>query len=237
MEADREMIRTCFAALTYLLLAACAQQPVISDDMKSLDGPMPADLSGSWERDYTRGDDINAALGQALYQLSRRSARAQQSVQPTFSNGTNSSPGRHRAAVYALARLADEITRLQVLTISQNENEISIARKDDYAIFCAFYDGVAKSTESGFGTELCGWDGDHLVSNGTLPGGLQVTHRFTVSEDRKRLRVITTLNSSTSPVPFTLSRFYTKFEALPSDFNCVETLSMRRVCTTGDLEL
>lgn len=231
------MIRAYVAILTYLLLAACAKPPVISDDMKKLNGPMPANLSGSWERDYTRGDDVNVALGQALYQLSRRSARTQQSVQQTFGNGTGSIPGRHRAAVYALARLADEITRLQVLTISQNDHEISIARKDDYAIFCAFYDGVAKSTESGFGTEVCGWDGDRLVSNGTLPGGLEVTHRFTVSEDRKRLRVITTVNSGTSPIPFTLSRFYTRFEALPSDFNCVETLSMRRVCTTGDLEL
>ena len=124
-----------------------------------------------------------------------------------------------------------------VTALDAGDKEISIARKDDYAIFCAFYDGVAKTTESGFGAELCGWDGDHLVSNVTLPDGLQITHRFAVSPDRKRLRVTTTVNSKAAPIPFTLNRFYTRFEALPSDFNCVETLSMRRVCSTGDLEL
>lgn len=223
----------------YLLIAACAAKPapVITDNMKTLDGPMPADLSGSWERDYTRGDDANVVLGETLYRLNRRSSRAQQSVQPTFGYGSNAIPGRHREAVFAMARLAEEITRLQVLTISQNKNEISIARKDDYAIFCAFYDGVAKSTESAVGTEVCGWDGDNLVSNVTLLDGLQVTHRFTVSRDAKRLRVITTVKSNAAPVPFTLERFYAKFEAPTSDFNCVETLSMKRVCSTGDLEL
>jgi hypothetical protein len=231
------MVRTYFILAGYLLIAACGARPVITDAMKTLDGPMPADFSGSWERDYTRGDDTSVALGQALYQLSRRSARAQQSVQPTFGYSPDSVPGRQRAAVYAIARLAEEITRLQVLMISQTENEISIERKDDYAIFCGFYDGVGKSTESGFGTELCGWDGDHLISHATFADGLEITHRFTVSEDGKRLRVITTVNSSTSPVPFTLSRFYTRFEAPTSDFNCVETLSMKRVCGTGELEL
>lgn len=231
------MKRTYFIPLVLLLIAACAKKPVISDDMRVLDGPMPADFSGSWERDYTRGDETNAVLGQALYELSKRSSRAQQSAQPTFGYGYDSIPRRDRAAVFAIARLADEITRLQVLTISQSEKEISIARKDDYAIFCAFYDGVAKSTDSGFGAELCGWDGDHLISNVTLPDGLEITHRYAVSPDRKRLRVVTTVKSKTAPIPFTLSRFYTRFEALPSDFNCVETLSMRRVCSTGDLEL
>jgi len=232
------MKKTCCMILAFLLMVACASsKPVISDNMRVLDGPMPANLSGSWERDFTRGDDTNAVLGQALYQLSKRSARAQQSAQPTFGYGYDSVPRRDRAALFAIARLADEITRLQVLTVSQSDKEISIARKDDYAIFCAFYDGVAKTTESGFGAELCGWDGDHLVSNVTLPDGLQITHRFAVSPDRKRLRVTTTVNSKAAPIPFTLNRFYTRFEALPSDFNCVETLSMRRVCSTGDLEL
>lgn len=232
------MLRTSFIFVVYLLVAACAQRaPVISDDMRSLDGPMPADLSGSWERDYTRGDDANIVLGEALYRLSRRTSRARQSAQPTFAYGSDSIPGRQREAVYAIARLAEEITRLQVLTIFQNENEISIERKDDYAIFCGFYDGVAKSTDSGFGTEICGWDGDHLISNAMFPGGLQVTHRFAVSPDGKRLRVTTTVISSAAPIPFTLNRFYAKFDAPTSDFSCIETLSMKRVCSTSDLEL
>jgi hypothetical protein len=74
------------------------------------------------------------------------------------------------------------------------------------------------------------------VSYLVLPDGLQVTHRFTVSADRQQLRVVTTVSSNTARVPVTLSRFYRKFERLPPDFNCIETLSMKRVCSTGEIE-
>ena len=220
--------------LLCVLVSACAtREPVISEKMLAFEGPMPADLSGAWERDYTRGDDAYAVLGQVLYRLQRYSGDA--GGPNGYGSGMVSE--RHRAAVYAIGRLADEITRVQVLTISQSENEISIARKDDYAIHCAFYDGLTKPLESSYGIETCGWDGDNLVSYAQLLNGLQITHRFTMSPDAKQLRVITTVNSSKSPVPFTLSRYYRKFKAPTSDFNCVETLSMKRVCSTGDLEL
>ena len=230
------MLRTLFILTAGLLIVACAQEPVISDEMMRLNGPMPADFGGSWERDYTRGDDFHTALGRALYRLSRKTHDSRLPAEQRMGNGT-SVPQRHRQSVYAIGRLAELITRPQVLTISQSEREISIAREDDYAIFCAFYDGIAKNTISDFGGEVCGWDGEQLVSNVTMPDGLQITHRFTVAQNGKNLRVVTTVSSSTSPVPFTLSRFYKKFKAPSSDFNCVETLSMRRVCSTGNLEL
>ena len=63
------------------------------------------------------------------------------------------------------------------------------------------------------------------------------THRFTISADSRQLRVVTTLASSTSRVPFTLRRFYTRFERPPPNYSCVETLSMKRVCSTGELKL
>ena len=191
---------------------------------------MPADLSGSWERDYTRGDDANAVLGALLLRLQR-------SAGDMGSPGEVYVPREQQQAVFALARLAEEITRLQVLTISQSENEISIARKDDYAIYCSFFDGTSKSLESNYGIETCGWDGGNLVSHSQLHNGLEITHRFTISPDAQQMRVVTTVASGKSPVPFTLSRFYRKFEAPASDFNCVETLSMKRVCSTGHLEL
>ena len=205
--------------------------------MLSFDGPMPADFGGSWERDYTRGDDVYAVVNATLRALSRNSPDPRLSAQSRLAGGPESVSSRQRAATFAIAQLADEITRLQVLTISQSDSEILIERKDDYAIFCAFYGGVAKATESGFGVELCGWDGSDLVSHVVLPGSLQIIHRFTVSGDRKHLRVITSVHSSEARLPITLSRYYTKFKAPASDFNCVETLSMKRVCSTGDLDL
>ena len=217
--------------LPVLLVSACAtKEPVISEDMLTFDGALPADFSGSWERDFTRGDEVNNVLGQAMYMLQRTAGDRGPSGESYVSRSD-------QEAIFALARLAEEITRVQVLTISQSENEISIDRKDDYAIFCSFYDGASKSLESVFGVEICGWDGNDLVSHAQLANGLRVTHRLTISPDAEQLRVITTVDSSKSRIPFTLSRFYRKFEAPASDFNCVETLSMKRVCSTGDLEL
>jgi hypothetical protein len=58
-----------------------------------------------------------------------------------------------------------------------------------------------------------------------------------VSADQQQLRVVTTVASNTARVPVTLIRFYRKFERLPPDFNCIETLSMKRVCSTGEIGL
>lgn len=214
-----------------LVIAACSPQPVINDEMMRFEGAMPADLSGSWERNYARDDEVNAALHEAYNRLSR----TMQDQQFSRSPGVAMPSTKDMSAVLALARLAELITRPDELTISQNDHEISIERKDDFAMSCAFYDGVANGITSIYGTEICGWDGEQLVSNLGLPDGLQVTHRFTVSEDGRQLRVVTTVSSSTSPIPFTLRRFYTKFERPSSEFNCIETLSMKRVCSTGEI--
>ena len=53
------MPRSCCIAACCLALAACTPaSPVIDEQMMRIDGEMPADLSGSWERDYSRGDDV-----------------------------------------------------------------------------------------------------------------------------------------------------------------------------------
>ena len=228
------MLRSSNIVAMCLVLAACTPaKPVIDEQMMRIDGEMPADFSGSWERDYSRGDDVNQVLRDIYYYLSRTSADRAYTTRP----GPVRPSSRDMQSISALARLAELITRPQVLTISQNDQEITVDRKDDFSLLCAFYDGVAKGTESDYGTEICGWDGDQLVSHLILPDGLQVTHRFTVSDDRQQLRVVTTVSSNTARVPVTLSRFYRKFERLPPDFNCIETLSMKRVCSTGEIGL
>ena len=228
------MLRSWNIVAACLVLVACAPaKPVIDEQMMRIDGEMPADFSGSWERDYSRGDDVNQVLRDIYYYLSRTSADRAYTTRP----GPVQPSSRDMESVTALARLAELITRPQVLTISQNDQEITVDRKDDFSLLCAFYDGVAKGTESDYGTEICGWDGDQLVSHLILPDGLQVTHRFTVSADREQLRVVTTVSSSAARMPVTLRRYYRKFERLPPDFNCIETLTMKRVCSTGEIDL
>ena len=216
-----------------LALVACSQPAVVNDDMRRFDGAMPANFSGSWERDYTRGDDVNAALRHAYSKLPVTYPDQGFGRNPVVAAPSSTDV----AALTALARLAELITRMDYVTIAQNENLIRIDRKDDFSYECAFYNGVAKGLESDFGTEICGWDGAQLVSNLVLPGGLQITNRLTVSANRQQLRIVTTVASNTSRIPFTLRRYYRRFERQPPEYNCVETLSMKRVCSTGELVL
>ena len=190
---------------------------------------MPADFSGSWARDYARGDNVNKVFQSAIWELGRRRARSGQVV-PMASE-------RDLSTLIPIARLAELITRPDELTILQTEHEILVERRDDFSLMCAFFDGVAKSTESAFGSETCGWDGNRLISVHDMPDGLRVMHRFHVSDNRRELRVITTVSSSTAPMPFTMSHYYWRFEKNPGKFECIETLSMKRVCSTGKLEL
>lgn len=190
---------------------------------------MPADFSGFWGRDYARGDDINKVLRDAYYEMGRKSGHGD-SAGPMASE-------RDVSRLMPLARLVELITRTDELTISQTEHEILVERRDDFSLLCAFFDGVAEPTDSAFGKETCGWDGGQLISLLELPDGLRVIHRFQTSEDRKQLRVTTTVSSDTAPMPFTVSRFFWRIEKMPGRFDCIETLSMNRVCSTGRLAL
>ncbi len=225
------MLRILFTVVLLLLLAACSQQPVISDEMSRFEGSMPANFGGSWQRNYARDDEVNAVLRDAYNRL----IRSLPDQRRPANLGADASASKQMDSILALARLAELITRPDVLTISQTRHEISIARKDDFDMLCAFYDGVAKAIENDNGTEICGWDGRQLVSNLVLQGGLQVTHRFTISTDGQQMRVVTTVSSTTSRIPFTLRRFYSKFERPTSGFNCIETFSMKRVCSTTEI--
>lgn len=212
-------------ALTCLLVAACSSsQPTIDTSVPSYSGGMPADLSGSWERDYSRSDDIQGVLNSTLRRLYRPHPDTGYPV-----------PSQDSSKIIALARFAELITRPDVLTIAQDEYEIKISRKDDFTMLCEFYEGYAKRTESEFGAEVCSWNGHQLVAHLVLPDGLLVSHRFTVAANKMSLHVATTISSSAVRVPFTINRIYMKFEPPESDFNCIETLSMKRVCSTGEI--
>ena len=229
-------VRAACVLVLGVVLAACSQQVAGDKTVRDYAGTVPLDLSGYWERDYSRGDDVNAELGRVLNQLQRSAAYPNGSNDIRLGRNGTSDLQRRVTTILALARLADVITRVDTLTISQSEHEISVERKGDFAIFCEFYNGNAQGPASEYGNEICGWDGHQFVSRLILPDGLRVTHRFTVAPDGKNLHVGTTVSSKSSSTPFTLDRYYTQFERPSSDFNCIETLSMKRVCSTGEIE-
>lgn len=230
----RNWLAAFVAAVLILCAAGCAAPEIAGPPAPALPAGelMPVSLAGSWERDYSRDDDVNATL-QRAYNMLARSVADQRMGVPS----RNGLSPRQASALLALARLAERITRPDVLTVAQTDHEISVSRKDDFSMLCQFFESGPKSTDSPYGTEICAWEERDLVSLLLLPEGLRVAHRFTLSDDGERLRIITTVSSPISPVPFTLRRFYRKFDRLPPEYNCIETLSMKRVCSTGELEL
>lgn len=218
-------VRIITAALC-ALYAGCSGQLQVDTSARSFTGGMPINLSGSWERDYSRSDDAQAILNSMIRRINR----------PLPDGSTNPYPTQNLSKLVALAQLAELITRPDVLTISQNEYEIGIERKDDFSMLCEFYNGYSKRTESDYGTEVCSWNGQQLQSHLVLPDGLLITHRFTRSADGQSLHVSTTVSSNSTSTPFTLNRVYVKFDAPVSEFNCVETLSMKRVCSTSEIK-
>ncbi len=206
----------------------CAQKDAFTiEEKKYFDGDMPVDFSGSWARDYARGDDVYKVWEKSWFEVAKQRGR----------NGPAGpyASDRDMSMLRPLAQLAELITRPDELTISQSEYEILVERKDDFALMCAFFDGVAKPTNSDFAREICGWDGKQLISYTSFTDGLTIVHQFDVSEDRKHLRIITTLSSDRAPIPFTLEHYYVRFDKYPGMYECIETLSMKRVCSTGGL--
>lgn len=208
--------------------AACAhEEPILVEGAKYFEGKIPVDFSGSWARDYSRGDNVGQVWRDAYFEMARlRGRRGPAGKMPSDQDMSMLRP---------LARLAEMITRPDELTISQSEYEILIARRDDFALMCAFYAGVAQPTDSIFAREICGWEDDQLVSLTEFQDGLTVVHRFDISEDNKQLRVITTVSSDTAALPFTVEHYYWRFNKVAGKYECIETLSMKRVCSTGRL--
>ncbi|MEM7084004.1 MAG: hypothetical protein AAF465_14845 [Pseudomonadota bacterium] len=186
----------------------------------------PVDFSGSWERNYSRGGDIQENVSRMARRLSRN---VYQGSTPNSRRGyTSSSPSL--GPIIAMARLADAITRTDTLLIEQDEVGIEVEREEDFALTCEFNNTTAQQFYSPLGHEVCGWDGTRMVFHVALPDGVSITHRLVMAPSGNELNVATTVTSPASSTPYTLNRFYTRFEPLPSPYVCEQTLSRKRVC-------
>ncbi|MEO0973595.1 MAG: hypothetical protein AAFX85_10920 [Pseudomonadota bacterium] len=200
-------------------LAGCSSTPVeeiFTQDERS-------DLNGYWEIDYERSDNANRRLRTQLLRLQRGGY---------VSDGQSVSASRAKVeALVALAQLADEITRAPVLEISQTEYDIAVERGEDFALTCVFHPDRPLSEQGPLGSELCGWVNERLVFQTGLPDGLTIFRQFTLAPDGSQLHVATTLRGPGAAAPFTISRFYNRYEPLRlGEEACSETLTRGRVC-------
>jgi len=222
------MLRAVLIAVL-AVLSACATPPLPAPEPVTI--PEDSALAGSWERDYARDDDVNQTLQRAYNALARSLSDRQR-----IGGSGAALPSNEARALVGLARLVEKITRPDVLRILQDGGAFDIEREDDFTLSCRFEDGVAVPIQTIVGAETCRWDSGDLISRVLFLEGLQVQQRFTVSQDGFNLRVTTTAVSPDARTPFTLRRFYRRFKEPEPEYACVETLTMKRVCTTGELE-
>jgi hypothetical protein len=182
--------------------------------------------------DYSRSDNINERLQLMLREWQRAAERRANSN----SRGRGAGPvvsidatPRGFNGLVAAARLAELITESQVLEIEQNDIDIEINRENSFALTCVFSEGEPQVVLDELGAEICGWDANDLIFRIRLPDGLNIHHRVTMSAEGDRLRVTTTVDSDQAS-PFTVNRFYYRFNPMPVDYSCEYTLSKGNVC-------
>lgn len=214
----------------HLTLAGCASSPALQTENKQ-----QVNFTGFWELDGQMSDRVNEKM-RWLYAAARsdaeRRARANNDRRRPMPVSSRDILMGDVEAIIGLGRLAEMITKATVLTITQTDSRIIIERDDDFALVCEF--GVMRESESGLGQELCGWFGDQLAFEISLPEGLRVSHLLTLATAGDRLNLATTVRSSRTSQSFSLNRVYIPFEPVEDRlYDCEYTLVNQTTCKLG----
>ncbi len=220
------------SALT-LLLVAMGGMLVACKSGQIIDARPPdrADFTGAWEMDYSLNDSLEAKLDQYFYQVRRELQRRGNQTELERRQGQGYRQLPNANDIISMARFADQITRTSTLDIEQTYNNVNIERDDSFSLTCDFARNDFAPYENPFGKEVCGWDGHQMVFYLNLPGGVGIQHRLTLGPEKQKLNIATTIYSDQVTRPFTLNRVYMRFDRLPSDFQCQQTVTKGKVCT------
>lgn len=203
-------------------LAACSQAGVQLKKQHTA----AVDFSGSWEIDYQLSDNLEEKI-RTLQLIARsemqRNDGYSQRIGPVVVTGGQ--PYTSLSAIVGLGQFTDDISRTEILTIEQTPSQIEVDRKDDFPLRCFFQPGAGMGP-----ADRCGWDHHQLVFVSTLPDGLRIFHRMTLSEEGDRLNIATTVTSRVSRTPFTLNRVYRKFTPVEDEYDCEYTLEKGKTC-------
>ena len=221
---------TTALALSLLLLAGCAAPEVsrITEDV-AFD---VVDMSGNWEKDYQLSDDFETEFNLYLFDVQRRlNPQADNLNRGAVSIGA---PGTSMETIVGLARFTEEITRMPVLKIEQDRARVQIDREDDFSLFCEFLNRQTAVTQTPFGSERCGWNGEQLLFQLNLLDGLQIFYQVTLSPNGRQLNITTTVSSALVSTPMTISNFYRRYDVPENDIDCILTLTRNNVCRRAD---
>lgn len=214
------------------LTAACSSnktRPLASQP----DNIERVNYAGFWELNLGKSDNIQARLDTLVRELVERAERQAQGKADRGGGmviggaGTNSAP-----SIIGLAKMADLVTRSQLLEVEQDNNSILIKREDNFALTCEFFRGSSEPRKTPYGTEVCGWDSHQLLFRMYLPDGLSIQHRISLGASGDRLNIATTIYSDQVSYPFTLNRVYSRYDPDKGGIRCEMTLTRGKVCTT-----
>jgi len=215
--------------LSLLLLSACGT-PVPDKQAEATEAPRIQgelrDFSGHWEKNFQLSDDFSNRFGLYVADL-RRQFTAQ-------SRGIESGPslgGLDAESVNGLARFTEELTRMPLLEILQQEGSIVIDRENDFSLRCDYKDLQYTRSTNAFGADLCGWNQERLLFQLNLGGGLSIMHQFSLSPDSRMLNVTTRVTSASVSVPLVISNYYQRYEVPEENYDCLLTLTRSTVCS------
>jgi hypothetical protein len=216
-------------AILTALVTACsstAKQPATDDVIPIYSGTL-TDFSGNWEKNYQLSDDFNTKFQLYVADIERRYARTTNSEGIAY----GATAGLNGNAINGLARFAEELTRMPILDIQQDNTSIEVERESDFALRCLHNGRLYVRSSNAFGNDMCGWNKEQLVFQMQLGGGLQISHQFTLSPDGAMLNITTTVSSDLVAVPVVISNYYTRYFKNEEQYDCQQTLTRQRVCT------
>lgn len=221
--------KQCLRLLPTFLLAACASQEPVQP-LPEEDGDFQVvDMSGNWEKDYQLSDDFDTEFNLYLFDIQRKLNAQADSLNRNVPFGVTPGAGSMETIV-GLARFTEEITRMPVLQIDQDRSRVQIDRENDFALLCEFFNRQTAVTETPFGQEQCGWNGDQLLFLLTLQSGLSIYYQVTLSPDGRQLNITTTVTSDQVSTPMTISNYYRRYDIPENDIDCILTLTRNNVC-------
>lgn len=142
-----------------VLVAGCNTDPVKQEITRVAS---PVDMTGHWELDYAKSDNLQDQLNSVARQIRREAARREQLAKEGRGFAGGPLPGRRD--LITLARLAEIITEPTLLEVIQAEGRMRVKRDNSFALVCETDGSTISVTTDLLGEQRCGWDSSQLLS-------------------------------------------------------------------------
>ena len=226
----------CLAGL-FALTLGCSSDPVKQEITRVAS---PIDMTGHWEMDYAKSDNLQDQLNAVARQIRREAARREQLAKEGRGFAGGPLPGRRD--LITLARLAEIITEPTLLEVVQAAGRIRVKRENSFALVCETpiaetagsqtnTPGISVTTDL-LGEQRCGWDGSQLFFMLSLQEGMEVTHRLSRSKAGGELLLVTSVETPDTKFPLIVSQYFKRYDPESLGFICERSLTKGTICTT-----